>query len=264
MAHAVRLRRDAVRVHHRVMLTSLLPGFRHVRTPFAIGVLCAFQLWMLFGDAIPTQEEANGLMERVYSLTELTGRPIMTSAVAFMLYLLGDILKLPAAATARFVASLAALRLRLGGNWSRLDRNLVPITPRTYHIMHELADRIREDGGGFPKELMINMERELPEIRMRLIADHLDVYLEHDRLSSEAEFRINVGIFSVPLWGSLSAIWSPWALIGITLSAVLFLHGVRALQDSNTVLVQGISAGIVESRAYKDQENKVQPQPHDP
>lgn len=102
--------------------------------------------------------------------------------------------------------------------------------------------------------MMINLEHELPEIRMRLIANHLDVYLEHDRLGSEAEFRLNVAIFFAPLWIILSVMWSPWILFGLMVSVVLFLHGIRALRESNAVLVQGLVAGIVESRNYREEE----------
>ncbi|MEU5316947.1 hypothetical protein AB0G67_09495 [Streptomyces sp. NPDC021056] len=225
------------------MLATLLPGFRHFRTPFAIGTICALQLWLLFGKVIPAREEAHGFMRRAYSLGDMAGRPIVVSFIAFSLYLLGDVAKIQ---TVR-VASLAARYL--GPRFS-------PVSVRTYHALHELANRVDGDRDTFPSDFLNNVESEFPEIRMRLIANHFDVYMEHDRLDSEAEFRVNISLYSSPLWLSLSLMWSPWVLFGFIPSVVLFLHGIRALRESNAILVQGLVAGLVESRNYNGEESR--------
>src|SRR3954463_10203785 len=77
-----------------LVLTSLLPGFRHLRTPFALGTLCTFQLWILIGDYAPSRSEAQGFIERVYVLGHVTGRGAVAAAISFLLYLMGDIVRL--------------------------------------------------------------------------------------------------------------------------------------------------------------------------
>ncbi|MGW0537685.1 hypothetical protein [Streptomyces sp. NPDC003032] len=222
------------------MLTSLLPGFRHFRTPFAVGTLWAFQVWVLFGEWIPAKSEAQGFIKRLYALGDLAGRPVTAAAIVFALYVLGDIVKVSAA---RIAARINALRPSM---------RTALLTRQSYHELHLFAETLRSRVGE-TFDLMAAMSavmREFPEIRMRLIANHLDVYLEHDRLDSEAEFRVNLAAYSVTLWVMLAVLWSPWWLFGFTASVMLALNGFRALRGANGVLVQSLASGIVESRVY--------------
>jgi hypothetical protein len=223
-----------------VMLTSLLPGLRHFRTPFAVGALCAFQIWTLFGEWMPSRHEAHGFTKRVYELGEVAGRPVVTSLIAFALYLLGDIVKVSAERVARFIYS------------KRPSVRSSLLTHQSYHALHLYTETLRKPGDeNFDlMGLMTAIMDEFPEVRMRLIANHVDVYLEQDRLESEAEFRVNVAIFSVSLWILLAIVWTPWSLFGLVASWVLFRNGLRALRGANAIIVQGLVAGIVESRTY--------------
>ncbi len=224
------------------MLTSLLPGFRHFRTPFAVGVLCAFQVWMLFGDWIPTRNEAQGFIKRLYALGELAGRPAVAAVVAFALYLLGDLVKLSATQVARTLNNL-----KPGMRTALLGRD-------SYRDLHLYAESLRGRAGE-AFDLMAAMSavmRELPEVRMRLIAEHLEVYLEHDRLDSEADFRVNLAAYSITLWVTVAVLCSPWFLFGLAASALLYLNGFRALREANGVLMQSLISGIVESRVYAE------------
>ncbi|WP_328542614.1 hypothetical protein OHT17_32230 [Streptomyces sp. NBC_00371] len=224
------------------MLTSLLPGFRHVRTPFAVGALCAFQAWMLFGGWIPCKGEAQGLTKRMYVIGELLGRPIVTATIAFALYLLGDMLKL----SARQVAGRI--------NKAKPSMRTALLTRDSYRELHLYAESLRARAGD-SFDLMTAMTaliREFPEVRMRLIANNLDVYSEQDRFDSEADFRVNLAAYSVTLWIILATLWSPWFLFGISASAILYLNGFRALRAANGVIMQSLVSGIVESHVYAE------------
>ncbi|WP_234345832.1 hypothetical protein [Streptomyces sp. NRRL F-5755] len=235
-------------MHHHTMLASLLPGFRHLRTPFATGVLCALQIWILFGEEIPQRNAASGLILRLYELGDLAGRPVIVSFIAFALYLMGDILKLPAVYVAAWSSKCKDVRWLPQSVRRWLFIRLSPVTPGNIHLLHELAIRRRGDRGTYPGDWIDNILKEMPEIRMRLIVNRLDVYMEHDRLGSEAEFRVNIAIYSVTLWIMLAVTWSPCLLFGFVISGALYLNGVRALQQANSVLVQALVSGIVESR----------------
>ncbi len=248
-------------MHHRTVLASLLPGFRHLRTPFATGVLCALQIWILFGEAIPQRNAASGLILRLYELGELAGRPIVVPFVAFVLYLMGDILKISAVHVVAWHSKCKGIRWLPQSVRRWLFIHLTPVTPGTIHLLHELAIRRRGDRETYPGDLIDNILKEMPEIRMRLIANRLDVYVEHDRLDSEAEFRVNVAIYSVTLWIMLAVTWSPYLLFGFVISGALYLNGVRALQQANRVLVQALASGVVESRVV-DGVHLHPPRPH--
>ncbi|MER7900614.1 hypothetical protein ABTX62_32170 [Streptomyces sp. NPDC096046] len=227
------------------MLTTLLPGFRHFRTPFAVGALCSFQLWIIFGENIPHRTEAQGLLKRVYTLGEIAGRPIVTAAIAFVLYLLGDIFRVSSNSLQKF-----------------FRRNLQKKAFLSDESLHRLGDfangafRVRSQSmrvEANKDRLIARMVSELPAIRMQLVANHLEVYLEHDRLDSESEFRINVALYSTSLWCVLGFAWSPLAFLGAGASWFLFMNGMRASRDANAILAQAVIAGIVESRRYAEE-----------
>ncbi|WP_309031010.1 hypothetical protein [Streptomyces alfalfae] len=235
------------------MLTSLLPGFRHLRTPFALGVLCAFQLWILIGEYVPSRSEAQGFIERIYALGDVAGRAAATAAISFLLYLVGDIMRL---SSNQMMSILTRLRLP-----KIAPHRFSTLSAQSRYGLNEFAANAftkRADSSSTDdvSTLAQKMVMEFTEIRMRLIANHLDVYLEHDRYDAEADFRMNVGFYSVPLWPIIAWYWTPWMLLGVLASMVLFLNGLRARRDANEILVQAIVSRIVESRFYTEESDR--------
>lgn len=226
------------------MLTSLLPGLRHFRTPFAVGALCAFQLWIILGEAFPSRSEANGLLHRVYSLGEMTGRPIVTGVIAFVLYLFGDIVKVRPELITKILSRLHIDIL------SRAANAQLNVFARGAFRKRGILQNIKP-----AHELAWRMRTEFPDVRLRLIADHADIYLEQDRIDSEADFRMNMALFSATLWIVLAVYYSPWVLFGFIASIVLFRNGVRATRDANTILVQVVASEIIGSRFYVEAKN---------
>lgn len=233
-------------MHHYFMLTSLLPGFRHLRTPFAVGVLLGSVFWLWNGAPVPTRSEVHGFSQRLYSLGELAGRPIVTAALAFALYILGDIMKLSADQLdvlnrSPHLSLTNYLDLRHFARSAFINRE--PHGDRS-HLPDDLARKI--------------FEQEFPEIRIRLMVSHLDLYLEHDRIESEGEFRANVAIFSIPLCVTLAFSWSPFCAAALLFSMILLVNGLRTLVDANQIIVQAIISGIVTSRYYEEEKRRDQ------
>jgi hypothetical protein len=236
-----------------LMLTSLLPGFRHLRTPFALGVLCGFQLWILIGDYVPSRSEAQGFIERIYALGDIAGRAAVTAAISFLLYLVGDIVRLSSTKMMRILTRLRLPRIA--------PHRFSTLSAQSRHALRDFASSAFTKRGDASSDddvsnLTQKIVMEFTEIRMRLIANHLDVYLEHDRYDAEADFRMNVGFYSVPLWPILAWSWTPWLLLGVFTSAVLFGNGLRARRDANGILVQAIVSRIVESRFYDEEADR--------
>ncbi|MEU6391056.1 hypothetical protein [Streptomyces sp. NPDC046939] len=230
------------------MLASLLPGFRHLRTPFSIGVLCALQLWILFGESIPKRGEVNGLIERVYSLAEIAGRPIVTAALACILYLIGDVMRVPW----RRIAKL---------NWFFFGELALVTSEDMVALQSHALKAFRVRGVSDPYEnrpamLIDDIQFEFPELRVHLIESNIDIYMESDRLNAEGEFRINVAIYTVPLWVILAASLTPWFLFGGIASVVLYVNGVNAFRSGNGLIVQSIVADIVASRYFEEEKQE--------
>lgn len=227
------------------MLSSLLPGLRHFRTPFAVGALCAFQLWIILGEALPSRSEAHGLLHRIYSLGETAGRPVVTGVIAFLLYLFGDIMKVRPEQT-RKITSLFRMDVLSGYSNARLNM----FTRGAYRKRGQLPNL---DSAHL---LSWRIRGEFPDMRMRLIANHADIYLEHDRIDSEAELRMNMALYSATLWITLAIYYSPWSLFGFAASAVMFSNGLRATRDANEILVQALVSGIITSPSYEEEVNR--------
>ncbi|MFZ3597607.1 hypothetical protein [Streptomyces sp. BH104] len=232
------------------MLTSLLPGFRHLRTPFTLGVICAFQFWVLLGDRVPGHSQAQGLLARIYDLGDVAGRAAVTAAISFLLYMIGDIVRL---SSVQMMSILERLNL------PRISPHRVStLSALSRYELNEFALRAFEKRSATASpqdvaDLVQRIIREFTEIRMRLIANHLDVYLEHDRFDAEADFRMNVGFYTVPLWPILAWCWAPWFLLGVLASMVIFVNGLRARREANEILVQAIVSGIAQSRFYDEE-----------
>ncbi|MEU0965885.1 hypothetical protein ABZ357_10825 [Streptomyces sp. NPDC005917] len=224
------------------MLANLLPGLRHFRTPFAVGALLAFQIWLIFGNSLPARGQAHGILHRMYSLGETAGRPIVTAVIAFLLYLIGDIAKLTSDQFAKITKQLHK-KFDLLSYESGLRLVLFAIT--AYPIV---ANAIPTEE---VNDLARKMRTEFPALRVRLIASHGDIYLEQDRLNSEAEFRLNVALFSISSWFVLAAAWSPWFLFGLVASGILYRNGLRALREANSLIVEAVVGRLITSDFYE-------------
>ncbi|MEU6577118.1 hypothetical protein [Streptomyces sp. NPDC046805] len=208
-------------------------------------MLIAFQVWLIFGDSIPSRSEARGTLGRLYALADMAGRPIVLAVLSVTLYLLGDIWKLPA-------PQIASIHSRLRGNNSLLS----PESRIQLHVFAEGAFRRRplDDSRPSPSNRLVqDIQTEFPDIRMRLIVNHTDIYLEHDRLESEAEFRVNVAFHSVAMWVVLALTLTPWCMLGLVATVLLYENGIRTFRGANAILVQSIVSGIMTSRYYEEE-----------
>ncbi|MFE9503792.1 hypothetical protein ACFYO6_14880 [Streptomyces anthocyanicus] len=225
------------------MFTSLLPGFRHFRTPFTVGAIVAFEWWAILGERIPKPGQAHGFLQRVYSLAEFAGRPVVAAAIAFTLYLVGNVLTLKSWQAMRLVHTLS--RVLPAPIFSSES------IAQLHQLIRKAFDRRGMTDVAELRRVVREMQAELISIRMHLTANHVDVYLEHDRLDSEAEFRFNVAVHLVTVWCVLSVLWSPWFFIGFALTAILYHDGLISLRDANAILVQSVVSGLVTSQVYE-------------
>ena len=76
------------------MFTSLLPGFREVRTPLVTGYLYLLWAWMVWGDGIDFAAHPGGFLGRVYGLAGASGAASTLAAISFAAYLLGSLFEI--------------------------------------------------------------------------------------------------------------------------------------------------------------------------
>jgi hypothetical protein len=74
-----------------VVLASLLPGLRTIRTPLAAGYVLLVAAWLAFAEVFPPQSVATGLPADLYSLYSAMGRGPVLAAATFAAYLVGVI-----------------------------------------------------------------------------------------------------------------------------------------------------------------------------
>src|SRR4051794_3519418 len=78
------------------MLASLLPGLRDVRTPLTVGYLYLVIGWIWFSEDIPrTKPQHDGMIRRLFELSDLLGNAATIAALSFCAYLLGAVLTIP-------------------------------------------------------------------------------------------------------------------------------------------------------------------------
>lgn len=72
------------------MITSMLPGFRDLRTPLAAGYVWLASLWFIVADALLTKQQATGVMKNVATAADSLGKPAWAAALSFVAYLIGS------------------------------------------------------------------------------------------------------------------------------------------------------------------------------
>lgn len=186
------------------MLTGLLPGLRHVRSPFVAGCCFLLAAWLVWGRHLPPEGEATGLLADAYRLGRYVGQPIVLALVAFIAYMIGstavwffnqvtwNIRRLARFIAERLVDSDESLRQRLGG-WvlERLGRDpweAVIGDPAVYLI--NLRDDWSQDEQddlieGEERRLNAVIADDLSKAPTRLIDFRPDLYAEFDRRSSD-------------------------------------------------------------------------------
>ena len=79
------------------VLASILPGFRHVRTPLVTGGLYLVVLWIVVGRErlIPDADDESQALRRLAELAEMMGRGAVLAAMSLVAVLLGSLLTVP-------------------------------------------------------------------------------------------------------------------------------------------------------------------------
>ena len=252
------------------MFASLLPGFRDLRTPLAVGLLWIAVAWVWFAASIPDAAAATGLIAQLYRLTGVFGAAVLIAMLTFTGYVVG--------------LMLSSLHL----DWP-LIRRVLPevVAPISWQSRQMITQRFEQalhaatDAGLDPirqSDLMNqvnNLSRSSTAITsdvrlmaMRIQGAHKDIYDDYDRFRAESEFRRSIALPLAVLVTSVAYSVIPadeavWLVAAWVVSAFLFLalHALswRKAREGNDLIVQCMLSGQVASptiEAIEDAANR--------
>jgi hypothetical protein len=205
------------------MLNALLPGVRELRTPLTVGYLWMFFFWIEYPSAHGRWPEIHKVTSRVMTsdfeiqisrLFAFFGKPLIFAALSFGAYILGCLVKIP--------TDSQIIGASIGRLWPR----------------KHLRSSLNEFYPPMPPMPLAILDAEL------LRDEHL--YVEYDRLVSEADFRINL---CPPICASAYVIWEQagWQVGAsiLVVAALLFLQGASRLSLSRVLRPQVQRAAAV-------------------
>jgi hypothetical protein len=196
----------------------------------------------------------------VYRLGKSAG-PLATAAgLSFVAYLIGVLsiaaLGMMGRKTAGTVVWLADTRRRGAWPWESAEEDekraalqalaLNPAGRRYFKAERLIKDRHSQLDQAELFEWGFQFAEDLRLVPFRLMGKEPELYGEHDRLRSEAEFRLTISIPLVLLIYALmlTSLW--WALL-LPLPFLLFYTGSQQREAADDVLFDAIRAGRVES-----------------
>lgn len=235
-----------------MMLSSLLPGLRDVRTPLAVGYMLVFGVVVtLISFHLNTDSAARLLginTDEVASATKVISSVGALGVVSFVAYSIGTILTIPTESdrmTKRFMEGLA---------WPKMLGWMLPY-PETATTVeyHHFVDRAESSAKATQLEIRnadafsSDLERArvagVRSLRAALLSKSQSVYGEYDRLAAEAAFRVNVGTWSAVTTLALAFVTTPWSLLSWVISAALIRQGLVRIGAATETLQRAAIVG---------------------
>jgi hypothetical protein len=113
------------------------------------------------------------------------------------------------------------------------------------------------EGGTGKREVEDWLDRELQIVRPRLMAEQTVLYGEHDRMVSEAEFRVQIVVPLVVLVAILALNVSLVWLLALSLLALLLVQAMSLQVRANLALVEAVTSRKVKSPYLESLESAV-------
>jgi hypothetical protein len=231
-----------------LVLASLLPGLRDVRTPLTVGYLYLLVLWVWAGDHIPRERPAeDGFVASLFELADIFGPAAALGALSFVAYVLGALLTL---SVERGRSQRHLDRWSLGTSvdgrqtFTQLDDLLRGTSSQILDMAHGLAE---DDFDALERDMNTAESASPADLRIRLLVANQEMYGEYDRLSAEAEFRLNVcppllllgvtAVLQVSLW---------WLLVTVLTVSLLAYQGLSRRAEARAAIFRAVLSGVIE------------------
>ncbi|MFJ7907464.1 hypothetical protein [Kitasatospora sp. NPDC096204] len=256
------------------MLMNLLPGLRELRTPLATGYIWLVGLWFLLRDQAPDRAQASGVVLSAYQLKDLVGLPAVLAACSFAAYIIGLAQVSPSSLRDRLIR--VPLMRKLLKDVPTRSNDVQPdvfgegeefraedgTPPSVSHgSLRSLRTLVRDmalkaDPRGAPDQLRLgtmgveqavrDVLDDLRTLSLRLQVEKADLFQEYDRLTSEATFRVNVGLAIGGLTVLMTvAAGSPWPAFGALVVPFMLRSGIFRQQRANDLLIETLTSRVV-------------------
>jgi hypothetical protein len=217
------------------VLSSLLPGIRHLRAPLAVGYIWLIDVWLLFGKAFPSEAEAEGVIEDLYALKGLVSEVGLGIAISFAAYLIGV---LSVAASGWVMRTYWYQDYELLERWRKVQETA---------LLAKKGITLRDLPEDWQDRVPITVNDEEILIRARLMADKPTLFGEFDRLRSEGELRSAIVPPLMVLAGILTfrsqALWS-LALVPLVF---LWYQALQLRREASFTLLAAVGADQIQS-----------------
>lgn len=235
------------------MLSSVLPGIRSLRAPFAAGSLILAALYLAAYGPVHRATRGDRLGDGLESLLDLVGGRPGAVALSVAAYLVGTLYvaavrRLMSQMGKRRVAGIANMAYVEADERSLLMALLAPFSRHSLRRVIGLCDREFSDPGLATKVC----EEIITGVGKRLLVKNKDLYAEWDRMAAEAEFRdavalpavlfTAVALFAVDAPGG----WKAAAMFTIVaLMIVLWVHARRLDREASSMYAHAVADGTV-------------------
>lgn len=246
------------------MLTSLLPGYRGIRSALVAGYLWFTSAWLLFADLVNTP---NALNDNIVTLLNFFGFGGKIVAVSAFCLLLGEVSSAPIQSVFFRLSRLSLLSVtpatiaRPPTGWHRL---FFPMSTRSLkrayaRVLNELKASKGSQSEAEAEQRAIESINEILFISPRLIIVKPELYAEHDRLKSESEFRdallLPVPVLTVAICMNIAM---PPLLIVMTMILVvllvcyLFLQARQQFHTAFSMVAHRVADGVIDVSVIAD------------
>jgi hypothetical protein len=236
-----------------VVLSEILPGIRHVRTPLVVGGLWLLLVWLVAGRSWPDEGEATGLWPDIYKLADLVGQPVVVASLALAAYVVGA--RMQWLLTLLQDGMRRSVTPRLPRWWSRL---IVPtgIPTDVKRVAQAMAARYPEpdssDGGVGMRtsDFRAALDIAVSAARFAWPAEAPDLYHEFDRRESERDFSNGIVLPLGALGLALFVIAPTWAWLAVAFVGLALLSKQAANHQHRELerfVIEAVLTGRVKS-----------------
>lgn len=244
-----------------VMLASLLPGLRDFRTPLVTGYLCFACIWLWFGSSlIPDGDGPTPAERQLADLFDYVGPTAALTVLSTAAYLVGSMLTIR-------TFPLKRIQGLLGGAVEEMYVTLVGWARSVTDEVHPGISYTDLSNARLPQQMLVKMtadigrdhqqlpfrlaehvqEYETKSLEMKLKQKRENLWVDYDRLQTEASLRFSIFVPLVVLVITLAFQWHGAALFTLVVPLVLLGQGITTLAESRLMLYTAIANRTITS-----------------
>jgi hypothetical protein len=177
----------------KILLTSVLPGLRELRTPLVTGYLWLVVTWVVVSNQVPRVRPTGAAQAALWDLGSMLGRPALIVGLTSIAYLVGALIELNPERLWRYGGRPKWITLLLGnGRILQAVRRPALSATTQRDIVRVVLGQAEEVDPQKREEVFVRILTQIRQLAIRLQAQHPELYEKYDRLLTEARLRFNI------------------------------------------------------------------------